>query len=396
MSTAFFNAISGMNAFERALDLVSNNVANMNTPGYHGQRSFFRSIGGERPLGVSMVGSGLRMSGGDVQQTGNPTDVALNGTGFFVLKDKQTGQLYFTRAGQFEIQDNTLVDAATGYEVMMRDSSGNLVAADIGNLRTLPPEATTAVSLRGRLDPQAASTAPVTINNISVFDPSGARQTLRVVMTRDTASPIPNTWKVAVINAAGQTISSSTAEVRYDLQGRPVAGANTVTVTLTTGSASQQITFNFGTPGQTDGTYQSPGLPATQYGVEVRETNGHGIVGMTSATFDENGELQITYGNGERRPAGRLALAAFTNESELLQRAGGLFQTNSTNPARFGYANEGEFGSAQSGALELSNIELTDELGKVLQYQRGFQGCSRVMNVADGLVKTLLEESRGG
>ncbi|MBO7942419.1 flagellar hook basal-body protein, partial [Streptomyces sp. S9] len=116
MFQALFNSLSGLFSFSRSLDTVSNNVSNMNTPGFRGSDSFFANIDGG--YGTSIAGQGLRPQPGDMRQTGTPTDMAVEGEGYFVLRDR-SGELHYTRAGQFRFNDSgVLVDTATGYDVM--------------------------------------------------------------------------------------------------------------------------------------------------------------------------------------------------------------------------------------------------------------------------------------
>jgi len=124
MFQALFNSLSGLFSFSRSLDTVSNNVSNMNTPGFRGSDTFFENVNGGR--GTRVAGEGLRTTAGDIRQTGTPTDVAIDGNGFFILRD-DTGNLYYTRSGQFRFNDQGLLtDSFTGYQVMSVENAGNL------------------------------------------------------------------------------------------------------------------------------------------------------------------------------------------------------------------------------------------------------------------------------
>src|SRR5262245_17517215 len=136
MFQALFNSLSGLFSFSRALNTVSNNVANMNTPGFRGSDSFFSNINGGH--GVRIEGEGLRTTPGDSRQTGNATDLAVDGQGYFVLRDPE-GDLHFSRAGQFRFnEEGLLVDTVNGYEVMAIDSGNGLQSIDFDGYRSLP------------------------------------------------------------------------------------------------------------------------------------------------------------------------------------------------------------------------------------------------------------------
>ena len=104
MLQAFFNGLSGLLAFSKGLDNVSNNVSNMNTPAYRGSDTFFRSVNGQdgQGLGAGITGTQVRTKAGDTRQTGNDTNAAITGAGYFVLHDSNQ-QLFYSRAGQFQI-----------------------------------------------------------------------------------------------------------------------------------------------------------------------------------------------------------------------------------------------------------------------------------------------------
>lgn len=390
---AFFNAMSGMLGYSRGLDVVSNNIANMNTPGFYGRDPFFRSISGEQPLGMTMAGDGMRTSPGDIQQTGQPLDLAIKGAGFFVLRD-ESGALFYTRAGQLEFnKDNVLVERTTGYEVVALSGNGVMEKIDITEQKTRPAQATTSVKLTGTVAlPLTGGTAtPITVQNIKAYDASGAVHTLKLVMTRDNTTP--NAWKVEITDESGAVISSPLVRVTYDAAGTPSVGANTVTATLATGGQTQEITFNFGDPGSFAGTHQSPGGVSN---VSAQVVDGHGIEGLRTATFDENGVLVLTYTGGEEVKSKQLALASFPDQTALQQRDGSLFQTGSGMPAEYGHPGGGVFGLIQSGSIQVANVDLVREMAKVMMFQRGYQASSRAMNVANEMIQQLFDGTKGG
>src|SRR3989338_4305570 len=112
MLQAFFNGLSGLFAFSKGLDNVSNNVSNMNTPGFRGSDTFYRSVSGQdvQGLGAGETGTEFRTKPGDPRQTGSLTDLAISGAGYFVLRDG-SDEVFYTRSGQFQINaDGYLVD----------------------------------------------------------------------------------------------------------------------------------------------------------------------------------------------------------------------------------------------------------------------------------------------
>ena len=385
MLQSFFNGLSGLFSFSRGLNTVSNNVSNMNTPGFRGSDSFFRSInGGQGGYGTILAGSDMRLASGEVRQTGNATDLALNGSGFFVLRD-DNGTLFYTRAGQFRFnEDGILIDSVTQYQVMALDDAGNLSPINISALRTLPAEATTQVNLTGILSTTATS---YNIENIKVFDAGGTVHTLTAELARTAA----DTWSVTVKDQNGVTVGNGT--VRFGPDNTPLAGFNTLNVSLTVAGATQAISLNFGDAGSFTGVYQTAGA---QNSVSAQAEDGHVILGLTSLTFDENGQIKLEYSNGDKEDGAQIAIATFADESALIQSSGSLYRSSGDAQVDYGFAGQGINGKVQGGSIELSNVDLTQEFADMMIIQRGYQASSRIMSVSNEMVEQLYNNTRGG
>lgn len=385
MFQALYNSLSGLFSFSRSLDTVSNNVTNMNTPGFRGSDTFFSNVNGGR--GTSVSGQGLRTTAGDMRQTGTATDLAIDGNGFFILRD-QTGNLHYTRAGQFRFnEEGMMVDSVTGYEVMAIDDAGNLNTIDLDSYRTLPPEVTTSVRMVGNLAP---GTPTLDISSIRVYDASGNLQTLSVSLTDNTAVT-PGSYLVTVKDAAGATLY--TGEMRFGLDGTPLAGFNALAMNLTFGGVAQVVTLDFGTPGAFNGATRLAGSVSN---LGARVTDGHPVLGVNELSFDDNGVMQLVYSATERRSGPRIALASFPNESALELSGGRLISGTSVQQRTIGRAGEGAFGRISGGSLEMSNVDLTTEFADMIIIQRGYQASSRVMTVSNEMIETLYNSTRGG
>lgn len=378
MMQSFFNGLSGLLTFSKGLNNVSNNVSNMNTPGFRGSDTFYRTVsgGGEQGLGAGIAETAMRNEQGEIRQSGGETDVAINGMGFFVLQGGN-GTLYYSRAGQFQFnKDNVLVDTVTQYKVAGLDATGALTDISINNARTLPPVATTKIEFVGNLVVGSSTHA---ISSVQVYDATGATQTLTVNFTKNTTG-----WQVVVNNAAGTQVG--TGEIRFGADGSPLADFNTFNIALTSNGQSQTIALDFGTPGGFNKATQFSGANST---LGARVTDGSAMAGLTSLSFDDKGMLKFVYSNGEKRDGAQLALAGFTDVNALRFVKGSLYQApNSTRP-EFGKAGSGAFGQIKGGYVELSNIDLAQEFGDLLIIQRGYQASSRVMTVANEMVEQL-------
>lgn len=381
---SLYNSVSGMFTFSQTLNTISNNISNMNTPGFRGSESFLENVMGDD--GTKVAGTGENLSEGQIEQTNTSTDVAINGEGLFILKDSQ-GNTYYTRSGQFEFNsDGVLVDSVNSYQVQGYDASGNYGSINISDLKTLPAQATSNVNITGNIAPGDPSEK---VSNITVYDAQGTSHVLTLTLTSNT-SKTAGDWLASVTDSTGATIG--TGDVRFSTAFSPVAGFNTFTINPSLGGASQAITFNFGTPGGQSGATDIQGSPAS---LAAQVADGHGVIGITSYAFDQNGVVQLTYADSEVKAGPQLALASFEDERSLQAIQGNLYTPPSDQTAQIGRANTGILGGIEGSSLEMSNVDLTQELAEMIVIQRGYQASSRVMTVSGDMLQQLYDSTRG-
>jgi flagellar hook protein FlgE len=385
MLQALFNSLSGLFAFSKSLDTVSNNIANMNTPGFRGSDSYFENV--MDGFGTRVEGTGLDTTEGQIEQTGVATDLAINGEGLFVLKDPETGSIYYTRAGQFVFDSNGyLVDSATSYHVEGIDANGDLTDININRLKTLPAQATTTVNVTGNISPQDSTTS---ISSVTVYDAQGVAHTYSATLTNNTATT-PGSWLVSFTDSNGNAVGNG--EIRFNTDGSIQTGYNTIQLGLDMGGGvTQNVVFNFGAAGTTSGTTSYSGISSQLNGAPE---DGHGVIGIASYSFDQYGTLQLTYSDQETKQGPRVALAAFPDEHSLQMLTGRLYQASTTQARQIGGAGEGIFGQISGGSLEMSNVDLTQELADMIVIQRGYQASSRVMTVTNSMLQDLYDSTR--
>jgi flagellar hook protein FlgE len=392
MLQAFFNGMSGLFSFSKGLNNVSNNVSNMNTPGYRGNDTFFRSVNGQngQSLGAEIAGTEMRVKAGESRQTGNSTDLAINGYGFFVLRNKQ-GDVYFSRAGQFQSdQQGFLVDTVTQHRVAGMNAAGSLTDINIKDLRTLAPTATTKVEMIGSLARTGPTESSHTISSVQVYDQSGSPHALSIKFEPQLG--LENSWTVTVTDAEGTTLTNSS--ITFGADGSPQAGFNTVDVPLTVGGATQTITLDFGIPGSFN--LASQVASGASHTLGARVVDGSPTASLSAYAFDEMGTLQFTYSNGEKRTGQQLALADFSDETALIPSEGSMYRSPTSIKPTYGRPGHAQFGRIQGGYIELSNVDLSQEFGDILIIQRGYQASSRVMTVSNEMLEQLYNGTRGG
>jgi flagellar hook protein FlgE len=383
---ALYNSVSGLFSFSNSLDTISNNISNMNTPGFRGSDSFFENVMGDN--GTKISGTGENTAEGQIQQTSTTTDVAIVGDGFYILKDS-SGNTYYTRSGQFEFNaSGQLVDSVNKYFVQGFDPSGSLGNIDVTNYKTLPAQATTTVNMAGNISPDPSSPSD-SVNAITVYDVQGSAHVLTLKMTNNT-TVTPGSWLVAITDSSGNSVGSG--EVRFGTTGTPQAGFNTVTMTSALGGSSQSIAFNFGTAGGLNGVTSFSGT-ASNLSATVKD--GHGVVGISSESFDTDGTLQFVYANGTTKAGPQFALASFPDESSMRLSQGNLYAKPQNQAASIGRANTGSLGRIEGSSLEMSNVDLTQELADMIVIQRGYQASSRVMTVSSDMLQQLYDSTKG-
>lgn len=388
---AFFNGLAGMVMFSRGLDTISNNIANMNTPGFHGSDLFYQALSngqGDSDGGARVTGKNIRFNPGDIRETGNAMDLAINGNGYFVLRTED-GLLY-TRSGQFEFDDEGyLVDQSSGHRVAALDEFGNLSDINIDSMLSLNPEASTEVEFSGNL---STGDADHSINGLSVFNSLGEEIELNYQFTNNNAAT-PGSWLVEVTDENGTVVGNG--EIRFGADGTPEAGFNQMQLSIpatSNGSANAilDVSLNFGEPGTFNGTTSFAGGSVSTLSASL--VDGQGVEGLVAASFNADGELNLLYSNGDTETPFRLALAYFQDESNLSYSQGSIFRSNGSD-ATIGFANEGSNGAIVGESLEGSNVDLVREFADMIVVQRGYQASSRVMNIANQLIEQLYDNT---
>lgn len=394
MLTSMYTALAGMNAYSRGLDLISNNVANLNTPGFKVADPLFREIvyrhlaatgQGDQPggAGVELGGTGVNFRQGELRDTGSALDAAIEGNGFFVLDED--GQQRYTRAGQFQFDENgILVERATGAKVVFATPEQSYGFFDIDAVRSSPPKATSEVTLTGTLA-RGGTTSTYDLPNLVVFDSAGASQTLRARLTRNATDPLK--WKVEVLTSANAVVGSG--EIRFDSNGTPAEDASRVTITVhSTGVPDFDVTLNFGAAGSFAGVTSPASSTSSQ--LQILRQDGLAIGSLTRTEFDDRGQLKLTYSNGKTEVAGSLVLAQFDAPDQLQALGNGMFVAPEGASRMLGSALSSGLGRIVGGRLEMSNVELTQQFTDLIIMQRGYQASSQISSVANELIQTLL------
>ncbi|MEM7280563.1 MAG: flagellar hook protein FlgE [Pseudomonadota bacterium] len=400
----FTIALSGLNASSDDLNVTANNIANASTNGFKESRAQFVEVFavGSEAIANNVTGSGVRMSTvaqqfsqGNIDFTGNSLDLAVTGQGFFTLSE--SGSLFYSRAGAFGVDRLGFVVNAENQRLQVYPPLGN-GAFNTGGLSDLqlltdqnPPLASTQFDLgvnlpadgvvppNGTFDPND----PLSFNHTTsttVFDSLGAAHTASVFFIKD---PAANTWQQRLY-VDGTAVGGPTT-VQFDSTGNlvvpasgiishppfaPGNGANDIVLDL-----DLQLTTQFG----------------GSFGVNSLSQDGFASGRLTGIEIDASGVVFARFTNGQSEELGKVALSNFPNPQGLGQVGDTTWvETFGSGDALRGEAGTASFGLVQSGALEASNVDLTEQLVNMITAQRNFQANAQVISTADDITQTII------
>ncbi len=422
MLNSLYTGVSGINAHMNQMSVVGNNISNMNTYGFKASRCYFADVIKQSLSGVSgsnqasglgvMVASIMpNFSQGAFEQTDNPLDLAVDGSGFFVLKS-DAGGTFYTRAGNFILdKEGTLVNRSglflQGYQA---DGDGK-ITNNFGNLQfastVYPPQSTSNVTIRANLQsdaqPPAAfdeMNAEATSNfatSLTVFDSLGNTHPVSLYFRMNDLDPNGNEWEwFAVVDPTHAASGAPEIGARGTLEFNPSGRLTSVVVdfddrfSFSGGPAQdQQIAFDFGE--DLNGVSQFGSTSS----VSSLSRDGFGAGSLQGVNIDESGVITGRFTNGKLLSLGQVALATFPNPSGV-QEAGKMLYVESLNSGEvvYGQPRTESLGSVRANTLELSNVDLGSEFVRMITAQRGFQANSKVITSTDEILHELVNLKR--
>lgn len=424
--TTINTGVSGLGANGLGLSVTGDNIANINTVGFKGSSAEFKDLlmqelGGDRGTRGMGAFTGRVRQGfgqGSIETTSNAADMAIDGKGFFQVKD-ELGAPFYTRAGQFTLNTDGNLVSLSGHKLQGYTASeaGNLTST-VGDV-TIPTtqllgvatdEITVTASLSGDQSfPTGVLAAPATFDAIStsastvttsttIYDSLGNAHDVTLAYTKSAAGA--NTWEFqAFVDAgeaggvAGTPLQISSGTLVFDTDGNLDATASTAptgTAVTFDGAAAQTVGFDLGLATGDTGAITQRGLAD----IDVSEIipNGNPPGALTGFDIGNDGMITGLYDNGQTRTLGQVALASFRGEEYLTRAGNNLWQqsVDSGEPA-IGRPGEGSRGETISYALEMSNVDLEKQFVKLIQSQKGYQASTRVVSTADDLLEQLLQ-----
>ncbi len=408
----FRTALSGINAASSQLQVIGNNVANANTTGFKLSRTEFADVFASSNVSSSSdaIGAGVRVSSvtqqftqGNIDFTDNGLDVAINGNGFFQLSDVSTGGTVYSRDGAFRVDANGFIVNSRGDQLQARtaDATGN-ITANVGGLQVntgaLPPTPTSLIELGLNLDASStipsvtpfSATNPSTYNSttsLTVFDSQGSSHLVTTYYVKTAA----NTWDTHVIinNTELTPTAPATGELTFNTNGTlatPTDGQVAYDAfSVGAGTASLNLTLD----------YTGTGADTSQFGaafsVNSLSQNGFPTGQLTGIDIGSDGIVLARFSNGQSNALGQIQLTNFDNPQGLRQLGNNTWvESSDSGVAQPNVPGVGGVGLLQSGALEGSNVDITEELVSIISAQRNFQANAEVITTADALTQTII------
>lgn len=394
---SFNIATSGLNAITQQMNAISNNIANSGTTGYKSMRAEFSALyAGAAPLGVGVSNMSQSIStGGNIFSTGRSLDLAINGHGFFVVRDAG-GSTSYTRAGYFGTDNdgfliNNLGGKLQGYPV---NSEGKLQRGTIGDLQInaggLTAKSSSMIDFVANLDARAKA-KPATpafdpdINDTfndsyttQIYDSLGREHTLTQYFVKNDE----NKWTAYyVVDGDKSNVTSSPLE--FDTRGLLIQPTGPVNVSVPVAGADDlSIDIN----------YSGSSQYGSDFSVSRDKADGYTSGEKTGQQIDEDGMVYATFSNGQRLLQGQMILANFTNPDGLQANDGTTWlQTDSSGAPLLGTPKSGMYGMIKSAALESSNVDLTAELVGLMSAQRNYQANTKVISTNDSMMTALFQ-----
>ena len=459
MMRSLYSGVSGLQNHQTRMDVIGNNISNVNTTGFKRGRVNFQDmisqqiagaakpteeLGGVNPkdvgLGMTIATIEQVFTQGNLQTTGVSTDVAIQGNGFFILKNGD--ESFYTRNGAFGIdKDGTLVNPSNGMRVqgwMANEINGEMIVTTAATPTDLiipvgskdPAKATENVKFACNLNKntpeilEGASAADIqkgTWNTEQeIFDSFGNKHLLSVSFRRVVGNP--NQWEATVnvdVNNADYTQTriglgttdgvANTFLANFDNYGQllsvtdsagnltPESGEIVLQASYTVPEANtdengnpyrQTFNINLGTIGSMKNTItQSASISTTK----AYSQDGYTLGYLDNFKIDSSGTITGVYSNGTNRVIGQIAMASFTNDRGLEKAGDSTYvESNNSGQAMIGESGVQGKGKLLSGALEMSNVDLSEQMTDMIVTQRGFQSNAKTIQTADTLLETVL------
>jgi flagellar hook protein FlgE len=401
MSSSFSSALAALKAHSTAIETVGHNLANVNTNGFKAVDVAFKDLVVENLRGGNGIGMGVvqpitvrNFNQGSVQASNGPLHAAIQGNGFFVVRDT-AGNKFYTRDGSFQVDESGAVTTLTGERVLSSSLKDILVPN-----RPSPPTSTANMTVFANLNSNAA-VGEVFNSAVEVVDSKGDRHVITLAFTKTG----PDAWEMqASIPGDESGASGATAGTPFDLLTTPIDiqfdGTGKMTAPAVAGG-SIDISAVLKNADDLDlklNLYDTTGAATLAQVAAASTTIKTSQDGLRSGqllgvSMADEGRVVAKYDSGAEIELGQLAIAKVSDTRSLSDIGNNLFRASGEEPD-LGVAGQGGRGQIKGGALEGSTVDIAREFTNLIVYQRGYQANSRVITTADELSQEVLNLKR--
>ncbi|KYG23960.1 flagellar hook protein FlgE [Bradyrhizobium sp. AT1] len=419
LTGALSSAISALSAQSQSLSMISDNIANSDTTGYKTTSAMFDALVTASSNTTSYASGGVTVSGranitqqGLLAATSNATDVAIQGSGFFVVTDATSGgTVAYTRNGAFTINNAGYLENNGYYlEGWRTDADGNVVgsesASNLGAINTqvasTSGSATTKTTIAANL-PSDAATGDTYTSSMTVYDSLGAANTMQITWSKTGT----NTWSASFANptSASDTTTatgtaSGTVDITFNSDGSLASTSPdpaTVSITgWTDGAADSTITMALGTAGKTDGlTQYASGETTPSVNVTSIDSDGLSYGKLSSISIGKNGVVDATYSNGQTIAIYKIAVATFADSNGLAASSNGIYSATVTSGnAALQASGENGAGTVYGSELESSTTDTSSQFSSMISAQQAYSAASQVISTVNKMYDTLISAMR--
>jgi flagellar hook protein FlgE len=396
--SSLYTGVSGLSANSEAMGIIGDNISNVNTVGFKSSKAVFSDLFSTVLANGSttrQLGRGSQLSGtlkefsqGAFEASSNALDMALDGSGFFVVNNGSGNQ--YTRAGQFRLNDNGLVQTVTGQILQGQRVTNGTVSStvegiDLAGVQS-SPEATTSFTLGANLDASSSSTA--TFNSpISIFNSVGTQIIASIQFTKVDGA---NSWTYNISTSEGTLTSGASGTVSFDNSGNLTTPTTDPSIVIDYSASSspaltQTLSWDLvNSSGTTNG--KLTGFAAASNNNSLVQ-DGFSTGTLVGLTTDSTGIISGLFNNGQTDKLFQVTLGDFLAPTGLQRAGSNLFsETADSGQVVLGTAGTGGFGGITGQSLELSNVDLAEQFVTMIQTQQAFQASARIITTADDLM----------
>ncbi len=416
MIQAFYSGVSGLKAHQEAIDITSDNLANVQTTGFRASEAEFAalfekakqtdsqtsSVNSSVGVGTQVTSTSINLSQGSLKESDRSTDLAIAGDGWFGIEDGK--ERYFTRNGTFGFDENRNLVTADGMYVLGNfgnniDTTTNTLTKELNDIPlgdvkkqqklqlpdTLyyPAQPTKNIEFFGNLGTENETR----VISAKAYDSLGNQNKVKLTFKLDKNQPETGSlWNVTatVTSDDGETTYSTTkGEVSFDETGALVK--STLTSIDNNGT---QVNIDLGK--DFDGVIAISNVPISGSSKSDGAQSGE----LEDYIINQNGEVVATFTNGRQSSIAQIGLFHFQNDQGLERISGTLFKESSNSGKAFFF--QDEEGNNILGAnilnkkLEMSNVQMEVGLTSLIIYQRAYDANAKSITTADQMIQRAL------